>query len=340
MSLLKPGAAPGLVVSAAPSGARRFFRSLGYRYGVVIVWILAFAFFSALAPRTFLSTSNLAAMLSSQASLLLLSLAVVPVLAAGEIDLSVAGVMTITGTVVGQLNGVMKVDITVSVVIGLLVALAVGLVNAILTIYVGVQSIVVTLGMSTLLVGVAQWVSNKLTITGVSQDLGRIVNAPFLGISVGFWFSILVGVVLWYLYRHTAVGRHIVFIGKNAEVARLSGLPVDRLKVGAFLLTSFLAGLSGVMIVAIAGGLQPTSLQTLLLPAFAGAFLGQAVIDPGSNNPLGTIIAVLFLATGINGLVLLGADTWVNDVFYGAAVVIAVTVSRVASARARKKNVI
>jgi ribose transport system permease protein len=207
-------------------------------------------------------------------------------------------------------------------------------------VYIGVQSIVVTLGMSTLLVGISQWIANKLTITGVSPELGRIVNGRVLGVSVGFWFAIAVGVLLWYVYRHTAVGRHVVFVGKNAEVARLSGLPVRQLKVGAFLVTSLLAGLAGVLVVASAGGLQPTSLQTLLLPAFASAFLGQAIIDPGSNNPLGTIIAVLFLATGINGLVLLGADTWVSDVFYGAAVIIAVTVSRIATVRARRQNVV
>lgn len=318
----------------------RWLRSLGYRYGVVGVWIVAFAFFSIMAPNTFLTATNLTAMLSAQAALILLSLAVVPVLAAGEIDLSVAGVMTISGTVMGQMNGVWKIDITLSIIVALIVALFIGFINAWLTVYVGVQSIVVTLGMSTLLVGVSQWIADKLTITGVSPELGQLVNGRILGVSAGFWFAIAVGVILWYIYRHTAVGRHVVFVGKNAEVARLSGLPVARLKVGAFLVTSLLAGLAGILVVASAGGLQPTSLQTLLLPAFAGAFLGQAIIDPGSNNPLGTIIAVLFLATGINGLVLLGADTWVSDVFYGAAVIIAVTVSRVATVRARKKNVV
>ncbi|SDG68216.1 ABC transporter permease [Microbacterium pygmaeum] len=331
---------PAARAEASASTTPRWLRSLGYRYGVVGVWIVAFVFFSIMAPTTFLTATNLTAMLSSQAALILLALAVVPALAAGEIDLSVAGVMTISATVVGQLNGVWKVDIVLSIVLALLVALLVGFINAFLAVYVGVQSIVVTLGMSTLLVGISQWIANKLTITGVSPDLGRLVNGRVLGVSAGFWFAIAVGLVLWYVYRHTAVGRHVVFIGKNAEVARLSGLPVQKLKVGAFMVTSLLAGLAGVVVVASAGGLQPTSLQTLLLPAFASAFLGQAIIDPGSNNPLGTIIAVLFLATGINGLVLLGADTWVSDVFYGAAVIIAVTVSRIATVRARRKSVL
>lgn len=324
----------------AQAPARGRFSGFGYRYGIIFAWAAIFILFSVLAPGTFLTSNNLMAMLSSQASLILLSLSVLPVLAAGEIDLSIAGVMTISATTVGQLNGVWKIDIFVSILVALAVSVLIGLINGLLTIKVGVASIIVTLGMSTLLVGLSVWLSNTLTITGVSSELGKFVNMKVLGVNLAFWISIAIGIVLWYIYRHTALGRHIVFIGKNAEVARLSGLPVAKLKLWTFIVTSFLAGLSGVMVVAIAGGLQPTSLQTLLLPAFAGAFLGSAIIDPGSNNPLGTIIAVLFLATGINGLVLLGADAWVNNVFYGAAVILAVTLSRIIYVSARKRNVV
>ena len=99
----------------------------------------------------------------------------------------------------------------------------------------------------------------------------------------------------------------------------------------SFVATAFLAGAAGIVVVGIAGGLQPTSLQTLLLPAFAAAFLGSAIVEPGTSNPIGTMIAVLFLATGISGLVLVGLDPWIRDVFYGSAVVVAVTVSRFAA---------
>lgn len=331
-------ASPAAVVASVPR--RRFFAGFGYRYGVLVVWAVAIVFFGLLAPSTFLTSNNWAAMLSSQSTLILLSLSVLPVLAAGEIDLSIAGVMTIAATTLGELNGVLKWNLAVSVAIAIAISLIVGLINGLLTVVIGVQSIIVTLGMSTLLVGLSVWISNSLTITGVAPELGRLANTPIFGVSAAFYFSILVGVILWYVYRHTTAGRHVVFIGKNAEVARLSGLPVARLRLSTFLLSSLLAGLAGIMTAAIAGGLQPTSLQTLLLPAFAGAFLGSAILDPGSNNPLGTIIAVLFLATGINGLVLLGADNWVNSVFYGAAVVVAVTVSRFSYLRARKKNVL
>ena len=316
------------------------FRGFGYKYGVIVVWVLAIVFFSVLAPTTFPTVGNVTSILSAQSTLILLSLAVLPVLATGEIDLSVAGTMTVSATIIGQLNAVHHWPIVVAIAAGLLAALVVGVVNGLLTVHVGVQSIIVTLGMGTLLVGLSVWISNSLTISGVSPELGRAMNTQLLGVNLGFYVAIAIGVVLWYVYRHTAVGRHIVFIGKNAEVARLSGLPVGRLKMSAFVTTALLAGVAGVMVIAISGGLQPTSLQTLLLPAFAGAFLGSAILDPGSNNPLGTVIAVLFLATGINGLVLLGADTWIRDVFYGAAVIVAVTVSRIAFVKAQAKSLL
>lgn len=343
MTLLADQPAPETGLNARthePTTPRGWFSGFGYRYGIVFVWAGLFIIFSVLLPGVFLTGNNLGAMLSSQASLILLSLSVLPVLAAGEIDLSIAGVMTIAATTVGQLNGVWKINIVIAVVIALALSILIGLINGLLTLKVGVASIIVTLGMSTLLVGLSVWLSNTLTITGVSSELGKIINMPVLGVNLAFWVSIGIGIALWYVYRHTALGRHVVFIGKNAEVARLSGLPVAKIKLGAFVTTSFLAGLSGVMVVAIAGGLQPTALQGLLLPAFAGAFLGSAIIDPGSHNPIGTIIAVLFLATGINGLILLGADAWVNNVFYGAAVILAVSFSRIVYVRALRKNIV
>lgn len=315
-------------------------RGLGYRYGLIGVWIVEIAIFAVLAPHSFFTVATATSLLSSQAALIVLALAVVPTLAAGEYDLSAAGAMTLTATIVGQLSGVAGWPIGIAILVGLLAAAAVGAVNAFLVVRIGVQSIVVTLGMGTFLVGISIWISNSLTIGGVSPELGRFLNAPILGINTAFYISLAIVVAAWYVYRHTPFGRHVVFIGQNREVARLSGLHVARTRAVCFLATSTLAGIAGVMVVGIAGGLQPSSLQGLLLPAFAAAFLGSAVFEPGKVNPLGTLVALLFLATGINGLVLLGLDAWIRDVFYGAAVVIAVTVSHVLYRRAQRKNLL
>lgn len=315
------------------------WRTIGYRYGLIGVWIVEIAIFATLAPN-FFTVATATSILSSQAALIVLALAVVPTLAAGEYDLSAAGAMTLAATIVGQLNGVMGVPIELAIVAGLAAATLVGLINGLLVVKIGVQSIVVTLGMGTFLVGISIWISNSLTIGGVSPDFGRFLNTPILGINMSFYLALLIGIALWYVYRHTPFGRHVVFVGQSREVARLSGLHVDRIRLVCFLSTSLLAGIAGVMVVGIAGGLQPSSLQGLLLPAFAAAFLGSAAFEPGRVNPLGTIVALLFLATGINGLVLLGLDAWIRDVFYGAAVVIAVTVSHLLYRRAQRRSLL
>jgi ribose transport system permease protein len=317
--------------SAAPSKSRR--RAVGYRYGVPVVWVVEIVVFGAFAPGSFLTWANAASIMSSQSALLLLALAIVPTLAAGEIDLSAAGTMTISATIVGQLNAVEGLNVWLAVLVAVAASIVVGLVNGFLTVVVGVQSIIVTLGMGTLLIGLARWLSDMLTIGGVSPELSQLMNVQLLGVSAAFYYAAGIGVGLWYVYKHTAVGRHVVFIEQNREVARLSGIRVTQLRMGVFVATSALAGLAGIVVIGVAGGLQPSSLQTLLLPAFAAAFLSTAIFEPGRINPLGTIVALLFLSTGITGLVLVGLDSWIRDVFYGVAVIVAVTVSRLAYLR-------
>jgi len=326
--------------AGASTGRGSRLRGVGYRYGLIGVWIIEIAIFAVLSPQSFFTIGTATSLLSSQSALIVLALSVVPTLAAGEYDLSAAGAMTLAATVVGQLNGVLGLPIGVAVLIGLIAAALVGAINALLVVRVGVQSIVVTLGMGTFLIGISVWISNSLTIGGVSPAFGQLLNTPILGINASFYAALMIGVASWYVYRHTPFGRHVVFIGQSREVARLSGLHVSRVRVICFLATSVLAGASGVMVVGIAGGLQPSSLQGLLLPAFAAAFLGSAVFEPGKVNPMGAVVALLFLATGINGLVLLGLDAWIRDVFYGAAVVLAVTVSHLLYRRAQRKNLL
>ena len=89
------------------------------------------------------------------------------------------------------------------------------------------------------------------------------------------------------------------------------------------------------MAAAATGGFDPSVSQSYLLPVFAATFLGTAILMPGKFNPLGTLIAVYFLATGVLGLQLLGATSWVSSVFYGGVLVVAVTISTVLNKRSR-----
>jgi ribose transport system permease protein len=111
-------------------------------------------------------------------------------------------------------------------------------------------------------------------------------------------------------------------------VGRLTGLRVDKLRIGSLMVSGFLAALAGVVLAGTLGGSDPNAGPSYLLPAFAAAFLGATAITPGRFNPWGSFVAVYFLVTGITGLQLLGAIGWVEQFFYGASLIVAVTFSK------------
>lgn len=307
---------------AKPDG-RRLLKN----YGVIAAWIIEIIIFGALEPSTFLTAANFKQLASSQGDLVILSLAVVPTLAVAEIDLSIAAVMAFGATAVGQLNGVDHWNIWPAIGIAIAGALAVGLVNGLVTVYLRVRGIIVTLGMGTLLLGLTLELSHSLTVGGVSKSFQNVTSHLVLGISASFYYAIILAIIIWYIIRHTPVGRHLLFTGFNQEVARLSGIRVAPLRLVAFLVGSVLACLAGIVSIGLAGGADPSSFQPFLLPAFAATFLGMLVFTPGRVNAFGNVVALYFLASGVVGLELLGVGTWIEDVFYGAALVGTVALS-------------
>ncbi len=111
-------------------------------------------------------------------------------------------------------------------------------------------------------------------------------------------------------------------------MARLSGVAVERMRLGAFVASAALAAGAGVLYAGTTGGADPSSGASYLLPAFAAAFLGATAIVPGRFNPWGSFVAVYFLVTGITGLQLRGAGSFVQQLFYGGALVLALALAR------------
>jgi ribose transport system permease protein len=135
------------------------------------------------------------------------------------------------------------------------------------------------------------------------------------------------------VFEYTAIGRRILFVGRGREVARLSGIHVDRVRWGGLMASGFLGALAGVLYAGTQGAADPVSGLSYLLPAFAAAFLGSTSINPGRFNPWGATLAVYFLVTGITGLIFMVVSTFVQDIFYGGALVLAVTLSQLVRGR-------
>jgi ribose transport system permease protein len=272
----------------------------------------------------------------SQSVLLILALALIIPFSAGEYDLSVAGVLSVTLVLIGYLNVKQGWPIALAILAAVGAGTVVGLINALLVVGIGLDSMVVTLGMGTVLLGSGVGINN-VTTAGISNGLVRAVSTNFIGLPLSFFYGIALCLVLWYVFSYTPLGRYLYFVGSGRDVARLSGIPVTSIRAGSLIASATLTAVGGVVLAGTLGASDPNVGANYLLPAFAAAFLGSTAITPGRFNPWGTFIAVYFLVTGVTGLNLLGLTGWVEQLFYGGSLIIAVTFSHLASKSRRAR---
>jgi ribose transport system permease protein len=308
--------------------------SAGQRLALPLAWGLVILLFGALEPDTFLTTTNFQTILGSQAVLVVLTLALLIPLTAGDYDLSIASVLSLAAMIVALLNVDHSWPVGWAVLAALAAGAVTGAVHGAIVVLLGLDPFIITLGSATFVSGVVLWISDSRTIGGISDNLvDPVIVHELLGIPLVFYYGLLLCIVLWYVFEFTPTGRRLLFVGRGREVARLSGVRVGRIRWGAFVASGAISALAGVLYAGTTGGADPSSGASFLLPAFAAAFLGATSIVPGRFNPWGSFVGVYFLVTGITGLQLLGVESFVQQLFYGGALVVAVVLSRLIRGR-------
>jgi len=318
---------PETAAVAAPT-RRSALAQFCHRYALLFAWAVTIAIFAAVEPESFLQVQNFTSIFNSQAVLVVLTCSLVTTLTSSEYDLSAASVLSLSAMLIAVLNAQLGVPVGWAILAALAAGIFVGTVNGLLIVVVGIESIIATLGVGSFVSGITLWVSHSNLISGISNTLVRLVIVPqFFGISLGFVYALGIATALWYFLTYTPLGRQLLFVGRGRRVARLSGLPVGRLRFGALVAGSFLAAIAGVLYAGTSASADPNSGDSFMLPAFAAAFLGSTTIVPGRFNAWGSFAAVYFLVTGIYGLSLMGIQVFIQNLFYGGALVIAVALS-------------
>jgi ribose transport system permease protein len=216
----------------------------------------------------------------------------------------------------------------IAAIMALAVATAVGAINGFVVVKLKVSSFIATLGMSSLLLAAAYWITDgKQIVSGFSEGFLELGNLQILGIPLPFYAMLILAVLIYILIEYLPVGRYLYASGGNPVAARLAGVRVDRIVYGSLVASSLIAGITGVVLAARIGTASPDIGPSYLLPAFSAVFLGSTQIKPGRVNVLGTLIAIYLLATGVKGLQLAGAPSYTDDLFNGAALIIAVALA-------------
>ncbi|TDO50546.1 ribose transport system permease protein [Kribbella sp. VKM Ac-2527] len=292
-------------------------------------WVLAamVVVFSIVIPDIFLTPLTLQTTLGDSAITGLLALGVMLPLVAGIFDLSIAQVAGFAMVFASWLQERHAMGTVEIFVITLSASALFGVVSALLVTKLSVNSLVATLGVSTVALGVTEIIANGNAIqpdfdpSFVEFGRGVIGNIP-----LPFIYVLLIASVTYYVLEYTTLGRRLQATGCNPVAARLAGINTQRLQVLVLLISSIMAAFAGLVLATKVGVATDSTAGAFLFPAVAALFLGATQIKDGPN-PWGTVLGVIILAVGMKGLQLMGVSPGVGNFFSGAVLLIAVAIS-------------
>jgi len=309
-------------------------------YGLLILTVLLAILFSFLLPNTFPTQLTLDSILSTTAITALLALSEMIVSSIGQIDLSVGYGIGISHILAIGLITRSNLPWGLAVVMVLLIGMLIGLINGLLVQVAKIDSFIATLGVGTVIYGISNWYTNGQQIVGtLPNGFISISNTFLFGIPLPAFYVAVIAILLWIAFEFLPVGRYLYALGSNARAAELSGIPRPRYIIGAFVAAGLLMAFAGVVLASRIQVGQSNVGPDYLLPAIVGALLGATTIRTGRVNVWGTIIAVLLLAVGVAGIEQIGAAFFVNPLFNGLTLIIAVGLAGYAARRRLRAKV-
>ena len=297
------------------------------RYGLLIALLVVLAVFSIWKPSTFFTWANFKATFSQQAVILMVAFGAMVPLIVGEFDLSVGANAGLAAIFTVGFSSMQHLAPFVAIVLAVLISAVVGLVNGLIITRLRVNSFVATLGVATAIGGFGELYTHELDLQGAPASLESIGRTTVFSLPMTVIVALAMACALLLLLQYLPPGRQLLAVGSNRRAAELTGIRPDLWVVFAFVAAGVIVGVGGALYGANLGAASNSTGPTLLLPAFAGAFLGSTTITPGRFNVLGTIIGVLLLAFLVTGLEQVGVAPWVQPVVQGCALVGAVALS-------------
>ncbi len=308
-------------------------------YGLVILSIFLIALFSVLLPDTFPTLLNARSIISDKAIIALISLAAIIPMVTGKIDLTVG-----YGIVLWHILAISLQTLGIPWPIACLIVLALGaffgFLNGMLVEVAKIDSFIATLGTGTVLYATALWYTGGRQVVTTLPEGFLSLNGTFVfGLPITGFYVIAIAFVLWIVLEYLPIGRYMYTIGANPKAAELNGIPVQKFVMAAFIASGTLTAVAGILLASKLRIGQASVGLEYLLPALVGAFLGSTTIKPGRVNVWGTMVGVVILAVGISGIQQFGGSFWVEPMFNGVTLLVAIGIAGYAQRKRSGANV-
>ncbi len=321
---------------------KQTFANIVTDYWIVLVFLGIYLVFVILEPLC-LSLPFWGSTFNYMAEILILGVGVMFVVITAGIDLSIGPVEGAVGVAAGlTIRSMLPIvgngwAIIIGVVVGLLLGLLIGFLNGIVITKLKLAPFIATLGMSVILTGTGYILNNGLEVVGLPRVMGKIGNFTILGF-MGFTtiIALLATVVFGVLLKQTRFGIHTYAYGSNAESAKRAGIDVDKHIIRVYMISSGMAALSGVLLVFRFNTGSPLAGANVTLYAIAACVIGGTSVMGGRGRMIGTFIGALIIAILVTGLVMLGVQTYWQQVSTGLIIIFAVYADQIRQKKALK----
>jgi ribose transport system permease protein len=318
---------------AALSRRQAFLRILPI-YGLPILTIILAVTFSILLPDSFPTAINVRSILSDKGIIALLSLGAMLPMMAGRIDLTIGFGIVMWHILAISLQVWYHFPWPLAMLVVILCGGLAGLINGFLVEVAQIDAFIATLGTGTILYALALWHTDGRQVMGhLPSGFIDLNGMSIFDIPMPAIYVLILATALWLITERLPMGRHIYAIGANEKAAALNGIPVKAYVIGVFVASGLVAGFTGCILASKLQIGQANVGLDYLLPALVGAFLGSTTIKPGRVNVWGTLCGVLILAVGISGIQQLGGAFFVEPMFNGTTLVIAIALAGFAQRR-------
>jgi simple sugar transport system permease protein len=323
-----------------------------YREASIAVVAVVLVIYFQISNPAFLSSQELSVVLRDTARFGMIAVAQVMLMITGEIDLSVGSTFSLAPYVMVLMTISWGVPLAISALAGILLGVLIGLINGLITVRFRVPSLITTVGTLFLLQGVVVSIYNSQPIVAPVQEpfnaiFGENLYSPtdslwsWHGLTAfsPFLWTVAVVLAMALVLNRTTFGLHTIATGSNIIGAKEIGIRTDRIKIYNFMIAGGLAAAAGVINTVEFASADPLAGGPFLtLQAVAAAVIGGTSLLGGSGTPIGALVGAFVVATLNNGLVMMGAQATVSDIYLGAAIVLAMILNvQVDRMRARRR---
>jgi ribose transport system permease protein len=296
-------------------------------YVVYLSFLAILLFFSiTLRDKGFLSPDNLMNILRQTAMVSVMAVGMTFTITAGEIDLSIGGIVALAALVTAVL--INSIGVFLAVMAGLAVGLVAGLINGVITTKVRIPAFLVTLGTASAISGLARMITNLQGAPVVNPTFNFIFGSGDIGpFSTLFIWTIIVAIAGYILLEKTPFGRAVTATGGNRSAARYSGVRTDNIRIAVMILSALTAAFAGILYTGRLHGARYTLGEADLLTVIAAVVIGGTAFAGGKGSIIGSIIGSIVMGMLNNGLLLMGLSVSQQMVARGIIIVIAVSLS-------------